>query len=138
MKLLDVCLTTTYFKFEDKFYQQKRDGNGEFSVSGGEQYARNMQKNGAVSKVSKTFISCSTQTQRTLSVARTVRVSHALQQFASHAYCGAAGPVSKMASQQEKAFCVLRCEVSRSVITVQHEFRVLFKKEAQHKKNVTR
>jgi len=25
------------------------------------------------------------------------------QQFASHAYCGAAGPVSKMASQQEKA-----------------------------------
>jgi hypothetical protein len=30
------------------------------------------------------------------------------QQLASHAYCGAAGPVSKMASQQEKAFCVLR------------------------------
>jgi hypothetical protein len=30
------------------------------------------------------------------------------QQFASHAYCGAAGPVSKMASQQEKAFRVLR------------------------------
>ena len=44
------------------------------------------------------------------------------QQFASHAYCGAAGPVSKMASQQEKAFCVLRYEVSRSVITV-HEKR---------------
>ena len=41
------------------------------------------------------------------------------QQFASHAYCGAAGPVSKMASQQEKAFCVLRFEASRSVITVQ-------------------
>ena len=37
------------------------------------------------------------------------------QQFDSHAYCGA-----KMASQQEKAFCVLRFEVSRSVITV-HE-----------------
>jgi len=31
-----------------------------------------------------------------------------------------AGPVSKMASQQEKAFGVLRFEVSRSVITV-HE-----------------
>jgi hypothetical protein len=29
------------------------------------------------------------------------------QQFASHAYCGAEGPVSKMASQQKKAFCVL-------------------------------
>jgi hypothetical protein len=40
------------------------------------------------------------------------------QQFASHAYCGAAGPVSKMASQQEKAFCVHRFEVPRSVITV--------------------
>jgi hypothetical protein len=38
------------------------------------------------------------------------------QQFASHAYYGATGPVSKMASQQEKAFCVLRFEVSRSVI----------------------
>jgi hypothetical protein len=44
------------------------------------------------------------------------------QQFASHAYYGAAGPVSKMVSQQEKAFCVLRFEVSRSVITVQREF----------------
>ena len=42
------------------------------------------------------------------------------QQFASHAYSKAARPVSKMASQQEKAFCVLRFEVSRSVITV-HE-----------------
>jgi hypothetical protein len=31
------------------------------------------------------------------------------QQVASHAYCGAAGPVSKMASQQN-AFCVLRFE----------------------------
>jgi hypothetical protein len=30
-----------------------------------------------------------------------------------------AGPVSKMASQQEKAFCVLCFEVSRSVITLQ-------------------
>jgi hypothetical protein len=44
------------------------------------------------------------------------------QQFASHAYCAAAGSVSKMASQQEKAFCVLRFEVSRSVITVQRDF----------------
>jgi hypothetical protein len=38
------------------------------------------------------------------------------QQFASHGYCEAAGPVSKMASQQEKVFCVLRFEVSRPVI----------------------
>jgi len=52
------------------------------------------------------------------------------RQFASHAYCGAAGPVSKMASQQEKAFCVLRFEVSRSVITVQREFCARFRKDA--------
>jgi len=52
------------------------------------------------------------------------------QQFASHAYCVAAGPVSKMASQQGKAFCVLRFEVSKSVITVQREFRTRFRKDA--------
>ena len=52
------------------------------------------------------------------------------QQFASYAYCGAAGPVSKLASQQEKAFCVLRFEVSRSVITVQCELRARFRKDA--------
>jgi len=40
------------------------------------------------------------------------------------------GPVSKMASQQEKAFCVLRFEVSRSLITVQREFRARFRKDA--------
>ena len=38
------------------------------------------------------------------------------KQFASRAYCGAAWPVSKMESQQEKAFCVLRFEMSRSVM----------------------
>ena len=60
------------------------------------------------------------------------------QQFASHAYCGAAGPVYKMASQQEKAFCVLRFEVSRSVITVQRDFRARFRKDAPHSNNITR
>jgi len=52
------------------------------------------------------------------------------KKFASHVYCGAAGPVSKMALQQKKAFCVLRFEVSRSVITVQREFRARFRKDA--------
>jgi hypothetical protein len=52
------------------------------------------------------------------------------QQFTSHAYCGASGPDFKMASQQEKAFCVLRLEVSRSVITVQLEIRARFRKDA--------
>jgi hypothetical protein len=29
MELLDICLTTTYFQFEDKFYPHKRNyGNG--------------------------------------------------------------------------------------------------------------
>jgi hypothetical protein len=58
------------------------------------------------------------------------------QQFASHAYCGAAGPVSKMALQQEKAFCVLRFEVSRSVITVQREFHDGLKKDAPYENNL--
>jgi hypothetical protein len=52
------------------------------------------------------------------------------QQFVSHAYCLAAGPVSKMALQQEKAFCVLRFEVSRYVITEQRAFRARFKNDA--------
>jgi len=60
------------------------------------------------------------------------------QQFASHAYCGTAGPVSKTASQQEKVFCVLRFEVSRSVITVQREFRALFRKDAPRRNSITR
>jgi hypothetical protein len=60
------------------------------------------------------------------------------QQFASHAYCGATGPVSKMASQQKKAFCVLRFSVSRSVITVQREFRARFKKDAPLNNIVTK
>ena len=60
------------------------------------------------------------------------------QQFASHAYCGAAGPVSKMASQQRKSFCVLRFEASRSVITVQREFRTRFRKDAPCRSNITR
>ena len=45
------------------------------------------------------------------------------QQLTHTCHCGAAGPVSNMASQHVKAFCVLRFEVSRSVITVQREFR---------------
>ena len=86
--------------------------------------------NGAVSKVNKKFISHLTRAQRTPSAATTVQVSHALPAVRFHAYCGAAWSVSKMAPQQEKAFCVLRFEVSRSVITVQREFRVRFRKDA--------
>jgi hypothetical protein len=59
------------------------------------------------------------------------------QQFASLAYCRAAGPVSKMASQQEKAFCVFRFEGSRSVITVQGEFRARFRTAGSAKLNLS-
>jgi len=48
------------------------------------------------------------------------------------------GPVSKIALQQEKAFCVLCFEVSRSVITVQCEFRARFRKDSPHRNNITR
>jgi hypothetical protein len=58
------------------------------------------------------------------------------QQFASHAYCRAAGPAPKVASQQEKASCVLRYEVFRFVIIVQSEFRSRFKK-THHKRKMS-
>ena len=74
--------------------------------------------NGAVSKVNKKFISHLTRVKPTPSAAATVQVSHELQSVRSLVLT--AGPVFKMAPQQEKPFCVLRFEVSRSVITV-HE-----------------
>ena len=83
--------------------------------------------NGAVSKVNEKFISHLTRAQCTPSAAATVQVSHALPSVRSLVLT--AGPVSKMAPQQEKAFCVLRFEVSRSVITVQREFRARFRKD---------
>ena len=73
--------------------------------------------NGAVSKVNKKFISHLTRAKHTPSAAATVQVSHALPAVCSLVLT--AGSFSKMASQQEKAFCVLCFEVSRSVITVQ-------------------
>jgi hypothetical protein len=90
-------------------------------------YAWYSQKNGAVSKVNKSLLLTLHgqnvhRQQRQLS-----KFLMCYQQFASHAYCGAAGPVSKMALQQGKAFCVLRFEVPRSVITVQREFRERFR-----------
>jgi hypothetical protein len=90
-------------------------------------YTGYSQKNGVVSKVNNKFISYLTRAQRTPSAAAAVQVPHVLPAFVSHAYCGAAGPVSKMALKQEKAFCVLRFEVSRSVITVQREFCARFR-----------
>jgi hypothetical protein len=59
------------------------------------------------------------------------------QQF-YYAYCWAVGPVYKMASLQEKALCVLRSEVSRTVITVQREFRPRLRKDAPCTNDMTR
>jgi hypothetical protein len=75
-------------------------------------------------KVDKKFISHPTRAQQRELSTFLMRY----HQFNSHAYCGAAEPVSMMASQQEKAYCVLRSEMSRSVIKVQAEFRARFKK----------
>ena len=83
----------------------------------------NTQKNCAVSKVNKKFISHLTRTQHTPSTAATVQASHALQAVRFSCLLRGRGASFKMASQQEKAFCVLRFEVSRSVITVQGGFR---------------
>ena len=84
--------------------------------------------NGAVSKVNKKFISHLTRAQRTpFSSGNCPSFSCATSSSLARHYCGAAGPVSKMASQQEKAFCVPRFEVSKSVITVQRE---RFRKDA--------
>jgi hypothetical protein len=38
MVLLHTCLTAAYFKFEDKFYQQKEGMAMGNSISGGQQY----------------------------------------------------------------------------------------------------
>ena len=72
--------------------------------------------NGAVSKVNKKFISHLTRAQRTPSATATVQVSHPLPGVRSLVLT--TGPVSKMASQQENAFCVLRFEGSRSDYSV--------------------
>jgi hypothetical protein len=79
------------------------------------------------------IVSPYTGTTYTVSSENSLSFSCATQQVASHAYCGAAGPVSRMVSQQEKAFCVLRFEISRSVITVQREFHARFRKDTPHK-----
>ena len=86
--------------------------------------------NGAVSKVNDKFISHLILAQRTPPAAATVQVSHALPAVPFSCLLRGRGPVSKMASHQEKTFCVLRFEVSRSVITVQREFRARFRKHA--------
>jgi hypothetical protein len=92
-------------------------------------YTEHTQNNGAVSKVIKKCISHPTRVQRTLSAARAVQVSHVLPAVRFSCLLWGRWAVSKMALQREKAFCVLRFQVSRSVIAVQLEIRAWFKKK---------
>ena len=85
------------------------------------------QKNGAVSKVNKKFISHLTRAQRTPSAAGTVQVSHALP--AVRFSCLLRGQFPRW-RRSRKRLSVLRFEVSRSVNTVQREFRARFRKDA--------
>jgi hypothetical protein len=92
-------------------------------------YTDHTQKNGAVSKVDKKFVSHSTWAQHTLSAAGTVQVSHPLPSvrfscllqglLTSFQYGIAAG----------EGFLCAPFEVSRSVTTVQCEFRARFKED---------
>jgi hypothetical protein len=85
------------------------------------------QKNGAFSNVNKKFISNLTRAQFAPSAAATDPVYYVLPAVHFSRLLRGREAVSKMVSQQEKAFCVLRFEVSRSVITVQREFCAQFK-----------
>jgi hypothetical protein len=48
------------------------------------------------------------------------------------------GQLQRWCRSRKKAFCVLRIEVSRSVITVQREFRARFRKDTPCRNNITR
>ena len=78
------------------------------------------QKNGAVSKVNKKFISHLARAQRTPSAAATVRVSHALP--AVRFSCLLRGQFPRWRRSRKR--------LSRSVITVQREFRERSTKDA--------
>jgi hypothetical protein len=85
-------------------------------------------------KLIKMYFSSYTGTTYTVSSGNCPKCLMYYRQFTSHAYCRDAGPVSKM-GQQQKATWVIHFKVSRSVITVQHEFHAWFKKDARHKNN---
>ena len=87
--------------------------------------------NGAVSKVNKKFISHLTREQRTPSAAATVQVSHALPAVRFSCLLRGCGVSFQDGVAAGNAFCVLRFEVSRSVITVQqYSCSARFRKDA--------
>jgi hypothetical protein len=90
-------------------------------------YTVHTQKNGAVSKVDKEIISHPTRGQHTLSTAGIAQFSDVLPAIRFSCLLRSRGTSFQDAVAAGQGFCVLRFEVSRSVITVQHEFRAWFK-----------
>jgi hypothetical protein len=90
-------------------------------------YTGYTQKNGAISKVNKKFISHLARAQRTPSAATAVQVSRALPAVGFSCLLRGRGVSFQDGVAAGKAFCVLRFEVSRSVITVQREFCARFR-----------
>ena len=85
--------------------------------------------NGAVAKVNKKFISHLTRAKRTLLAAANVQVSHALPGVRSLVLtAGLRGQFPRWRrSRKRLSVCSV---LSRSVITVQREFRARFRKDA--------
>ena len=79
-------------------------------------YTEYTQKNGAVSKVNKKFISHLTRAQRIPSTAATVQVSHALPAFASHdTWCVFSKPCTKLTLHCNHRSGHLKTEHTQSV-----------------------
>jgi hypothetical protein len=81
------------------------------------------QNNGAVSKVNKKSTSQLTRIIRIPPAATAVKVSHVLPAVRFSCLLRGRGVSIQDGVAAGKAFCVIRFEVSRSVITVQREFR---------------
>jgi len=96
-------------------------------------YTGYTQKNGAISKVNKKFISHLTRAQRTPSAAATVQVSHALP--AVHFSCLLRGQFSRWHhSRKRLSVCsVLRCPDQWLQCS---EFRARFRKYAPCRNNI--
>jgi hypothetical protein len=92
-------------------------------------YTEYTQKNAAVSKVNKEFISRFTWEQHTPSAVATVQVSHELPAVCFSCLLCGHGASFKDGVAAGDGFLLLPFEVSRSAITVQHEFRARFHKD---------
>jgi hypothetical protein len=100
-------------------------------------YFRNKKREYLQNKVIKKCISHPTRAQHTTSATETVpSFSCAISSSLLMLTAGQRDQFPRW--RRSRRLSVLRFEVSRSVITVQHEFRARFRNEAPHKNNVTR